>query len=373
MTPKEAKNYVAGTLEREQPYERLLRQVVLDGELTHDRTGVGTLSTFGTRMEFNLQDGFPLVTTKKVFLRGIIAELLWFIAGDNKVSTLQKQNVRIWDEWVLPDGTIGNGYPIQWRSWPKTDGTTVDQLSNALDLIRHNPSSRRIIVSAWNAGELDEMALPPCHALFQFHVRGDGFLDCQLYQRSADWSHWEKSCIVPFLSFVPSFPFEHESAVGRRPPEGVGPAVVVRVAGSPVLGPFGLVEPFIERVGQMLQQGDFRVFPTRSLILDNHVLTVLDCPRVGVEPVVSVAQAVFGAFPLPVRLVSEPVDDLGQCFGPCIHSSSSIRRCCLTVLCSTHSPSSSSVMPFSVSNSINQRRTSSTASASPSRRSFSVS
>lgn len=173
-------------MERDQPYERLLRQVVLEGELTHDRTGVGTLSTFGTRMEFNLQDGFPLVTTKKVFLRGIIAELLWFIAGDNKVSTLQKQNVHIWDEWVLPDGTIGKGYPIQWRSWPKTDGTTVDQLSNALDLIRHNPSSRRIIVSAWNAGELDEMALPPCHALFQFHVRGDGFLDCQLYQRSAD-------------------------------------------------------------------------------------------------------------------------------------------------------------------------------------------
>lgn len=161
MTPKEAKNYVAGTLERDQPYERLLRQVVLEGELTHDRTGVGTLSTFGTRMEFNLQDGFPLVTTKKVFLRGIIAELLWFIAGDNKVSTLQKQNVHIWDEWVLPDGTIGNGYPVQWRSWPKTDGATVDQLSNALDLIRHNPSSRRIIVSAWNAGELDEMALPP--------------------------------------------------------------------------------------------------------------------------------------------------------------------------------------------------------------------
>lgn len=158
MTPKEAKNYVAGTLERDQPYERLLRQVVLEGELTHDRTGVGTLSTFGTRMEFNLQDGFPLVTTKKVFLRGIIAELLWFIAGDNKVNTLQKQNVHIWDEWVLPDGTIGKGYPIQWRSWARTDGTTVDQLSNALDLIRHNPSSRRIIVSAWNAGELDEMA-----------------------------------------------------------------------------------------------------------------------------------------------------------------------------------------------------------------------
>lgn len=154
MTPKEAKNYVAGTLERDQPYERLLRQVVLDGELTHDRTGVGTLSTFGTRMEFNLQDGFPLVTTKKVFLRGIIAELLWFIAGDNKVSTLQKQNVHIWDEWVLPDGTIGKGYPIQWRSWPKTDGTTVDQLSNALDLIKHNPNSRRIIVSAWIRGRI---------------------------------------------------------------------------------------------------------------------------------------------------------------------------------------------------------------------------
>lgn len=141
---------------------------------------------FGTRMEFNLQDGFPLVTTKRVFLRGIIAELLWFISGDNRVGTLQRQNVHIWDEWELPDGTIGRGYPVQWRSWAKTDGTTVDQLSNALDLIQHNPTSRRIIVSAWNAGELDGMALPPCHALFQFHVRGGRFLDCQLYQRSAD-------------------------------------------------------------------------------------------------------------------------------------------------------------------------------------------
>lgn len=185
MTPQEAKQSAWLTPKREQPYERLLRQVVMEGEPVHDRTGVGTLSTFGTRMESDLQQGFPLVTTKKVFLRGIIAELLWFISGDNKVSTLQEQNVHIWDEWVLPDGTIGNGYPIQWRSWLKADGTTVDQLSNALDLLKHNPTSRRIIVSAWNAGELDDMALPPCHALFQFHVRGD-FLDCQLYQRSAD-------------------------------------------------------------------------------------------------------------------------------------------------------------------------------------------
>lgn len=186
MTPEEAKNHAVALPERDRPYERLLRQVVLDGEPTCDRTGVGTLSMFGTRMEFNLRDGFPLVTTKKVFLRGIIAELLWFISGDNRVSTLREQNVHIWDEWTLPDGTIGRGYPVQWRSWARTDGATVDQLANALDLIEHNPTSRRIIVSAWNAGELDEMALPPCHALFQFHVRGGRFLDCQLYQRSVD-------------------------------------------------------------------------------------------------------------------------------------------------------------------------------------------
>ncbi|VXD12148.1 thymidylate synthase [Marinoscillum sp. 108] len=163
-----------------------LMQYILDhGVEKGDRTGTGTLSIFGHQMRFNLQDGFPLVTTKKVHLRSIIHELLWFIKGDSNIKYLNDNKVTIWDEWADSNGELGPVYGVQWRSWPKSDGTTVDQLSGLIDTIKNNPNSRRMIISAWNVGEIEKMALPPCHTLFQFYV-ADGKLSCQLYQRSAD-------------------------------------------------------------------------------------------------------------------------------------------------------------------------------------------
>ena len=153
--------------------------------MKEDRTGTGTQSVFGYQMRFNLADGFPLLTTKKVHLKSIIYELLWFIAGDTNVKYLQNHGVTIWDEWAGPDGELGPVYGHQWRSWPAPDGRSIDQLSQVIDQIKHNPDSRRMLVSAWNPGEVDQMALPPCHCLFQFYV-ADGKLSCQLYQRSAD-------------------------------------------------------------------------------------------------------------------------------------------------------------------------------------------
>lgn len=150
-----------------------------------DRTGTGTKSIFGHQMRFDLSKGFPLVTTKKLHLRSIIHELLWFIKGDSNIKYLKDNGVRIWDEWADENGDLGPIYGVQWRSWPKSDGTTVDQLSQVIDTIKNNPDSRRIIISAWNVGEIENMALPPCHTLFQFYV-ADGKLSCQLYQRSAD-------------------------------------------------------------------------------------------------------------------------------------------------------------------------------------------
>lgn len=161
-------------------------QHILDhGVEKGDRTGTGTLSIFGHQMRFNLQEGFPLVTTKKVHLRSIIHELLWFIKGDSNIKYLNDNKVTIWDEWADANGELGPVYGVQWRSWPKSDGTTVDQLSGLIDTIKNNPNSRRMIISAWNVGEIEKMALPPCHTLFQFYV-ADGKLSCQLYQRSAD-------------------------------------------------------------------------------------------------------------------------------------------------------------------------------------------
>ncbi len=161
-------------------------QHILDhGVEKGDRTGTGTLSIFGHQMRFNLQEGFPLVTTKKVHLRSIIHELLWFIKGDSNIKYLNDNKVTIWDEWADADGELGPVYGVQWRSWPKSDGTTVDQLSGLIETIKNNPNSRRMIISAWNVGEIEKMALPPCHTLFQFYV-ADGKLSCQLYQRSAD-------------------------------------------------------------------------------------------------------------------------------------------------------------------------------------------
>lgn len=166
-------------------YTDLLRHVLEKGVRKDDRTGTGTISTFGYQMRFDLSEGFPLLTTKKVHLKSIIHELLWFLAGDTNVKYLQDNGVRIWNEWASPDGDLGHIYGYQWRSWPAPDGRHIDQISEVIDTIRNNPDSRRIIVSAWNVGDLDRMNLPPCHAFFQFYV-ADGKLSLQLYQRSAD-------------------------------------------------------------------------------------------------------------------------------------------------------------------------------------------
>jgi thymidylate synthase len=166
-------------------YLDLMRHVRDNGIRKEDRTGTGTVSVFGYQMRFNLADGFPLVTTKKCHLRSIIHELLWFLKGDTNIAYLHDNNVTIWDEWADENGDLGPVYGSQWRSWPAADGSSIDQISQVVEQIRNNPDSRRIIVSAWNVGEIERMALPPCHAFFQFYV-ADGRLSCQLYQRSAD-------------------------------------------------------------------------------------------------------------------------------------------------------------------------------------------
>ena len=166
-------------------YLDFLRHIRQHGARKDDRTGTGTLSVFGYQMRFDLNDGFPLVTTKKLHLPSIIHELLWFLTGDTNVRYLHERGVSIWDEWADEDGNLGPVYGKQWRSWPAADGRHIDQLANVVQQLKNNPNSRRILVSAWNVGELDQMALLPCHALFQFYVAG-GRLSCQLYQRSAD-------------------------------------------------------------------------------------------------------------------------------------------------------------------------------------------
>lgn len=168
-----------------QAYLDLLRRVMAEGVVKGDRTGTGTRSVFGHQMRFDLSKGFPLVTTKKLHLRSIIHELLWFIAGETNIEYLRKNAVTIWDEWADEGGELGPVYGKQWRSWAKPDGGTVDQIQWVINEIKRNPDSRRLVVSAWNPADLDKMALPPCHCLFQFYV-ADGKLSCQLYQRSAD-------------------------------------------------------------------------------------------------------------------------------------------------------------------------------------------
>ena len=166
-------------------YLELMRHVRENGVFKDDRTGTGTYSVFGYQMRFNLSEGFPLVTTKKTFLKGIIHELLWFLSGSTNIKYLVDHDVHIWDEWADEHGELGPVYGSQWRSWPGADGKTIDQISRVVEYLKTNPDSRRHIVSAWNVAEVDEMALPPCHSLFQFYV-ADGRLSCQLYQRSAD-------------------------------------------------------------------------------------------------------------------------------------------------------------------------------------------
>jgi len=166
-------------------YLDLMRHVRDNGIKKEDRTGTGTLSVFGYQMRFNLADGFPVVTTKKLHLRSIIHELLWFLKGDTNIQYLKDNKVRIWDEWADEDGNLGPVYGSQWRSWPTADGRHIDQITQVVEQIKNNPDSRRLIVSAWNVGEIENMALPPCHAFFQFYV-ANGKLSCQLYQRSAD-------------------------------------------------------------------------------------------------------------------------------------------------------------------------------------------
>ncbi len=167
-------------------YLDLMQKILDEGTRKTDRTGTGTLSLFGGQLRYNLEEGFPLVTTKKVHLRSIIHELLWFLKGDTNIAYLKENGVSIWDEWADADGSLGPVYGAQWRSWRAPDGRTIDQITQVVEQIKKNPDSRRLIVSAWNPGEIDKMALAPCHAFFQFYV-ADGRLSCQLYQRSADF------------------------------------------------------------------------------------------------------------------------------------------------------------------------------------------
>ena len=166
-------------------YQDLMERILADGVEKRDRTGTGTISVFGHQMRFNLADGFPLLTTKKLHVKSIVHELLWFLAGDTNIKYLNEHGVRIWDEWADESGELGPVYGQQWRSWPSQDGQTIDQIGNVVEMIRRNPDSRRLIVTAWNPAEIEKMALPPCHALFQFYA-AEGKLSCQLYQRSAD-------------------------------------------------------------------------------------------------------------------------------------------------------------------------------------------
>ena len=166
-------------------YLEMMQHVRDNGARKKDRTGTGTMSVFGYQMRFDLSKGFPLITTKKLHIRSIVHELLWFLRGDSNIEYLKENNVSIWDEWADEEGELWPVYGVQWRSWPKSDGKKVDQIIEVVDTIRKNPDSRRMLVSAWNVGEIDGMALPPCHCMFQFYV-ADGRLSCQLYQRSAD-------------------------------------------------------------------------------------------------------------------------------------------------------------------------------------------
>jgi len=190
------------------PYLELMRRIRDTGVRKDDRTGTGTLSVFGHQMRFDLSEGFPLVTTKRIHLRSIVYELLWFLRGDTNVAWLREHGITIWDEWANEQGELGPVYGKQWRAWLAPDGRTIDQISQAVEQIKRNPDSRRIIVSAWNVGEIEQMALPPCHALFQFFVQ-EGELSCQLYQRSADLLRHVLDVLAPPILVGAQPAFEH--------------------------------------------------------------------------------------------------------------------------------------------------------------------
>lgn len=207
------------------PYEDLVRRILTEGTLKSDRTGTGTISLFGQQIRFDLKDGFPLLTTKTVFFKGLAYELLWFLKGSTNVRWLQEHNVHIWDEWADENGDLGPVYGAQWRSWPAPTpddpNRTIDQITNVLDLIKHHPDSRRMVVSAWNPAEVEHMALPPCHALFQFYV-ADGRLSCQLYQRSCDMFLG-----VPFnIASYSLLTLMMAQQAGLEPGSSCGPAVI---------------------------------------------------------------------------------------------------------------------------------------------------
>jgi thymidylate synthase len=205
------------------PYLDLMRHVLEHGTRKDDRTGTGTLSVFGWQMRYNLAEGFPLVTTKKCHLRSILHELLWFLQGDTNIQYLKENGVSIWDEWADENGNLGPVYGHQWRSWPRPDGGTIDQISEVVKTLKTNPDSRRIIVSAWNVADLDKMALAPCHAFFQFYV-ADGKLSCQLYQRSADIFLFDNHgffvqssiSMPPFVGLHGLFPYRYNAQMCKE-------------------------------------------------------------------------------------------------------------------------------------------------------------
>lgn len=238
-------------------YKDLCRHVLENGMEKADRTGTGTKSIFGYQMRINLKDGFPLLTTKKLHLKSIVYELLWFLKGDTNVKYLQENGVRIWNEWADDNGELGPVYGSQWRSWTGADGRSIDQISELISEIKNNPTSRRLIVSAWNPGELDKMALPPCHCLFQFYV-SEGTLSCQLYQRSADLFLG-----VPFN--IASYALLTEMI-----------AHVTGLKAGEFIHTFGDVHIYNNHLEQIKLQLDREVRPLPTLKLDENVTSIFD-------------------------------------------------------------------------------------------------
>jgi len=240
-----------------QQYLDLLKHVTSNGTEKKDRTGTGTISVFGYQNRYNLADGFPLLTTKKLHIRSILHELLWFLAGDTNIKYLQDNNVKIWNDWDDENGDLGPVYGHQWRSWPASDGSTIDQISQVIESIKNNPDSRRHIVSAWNVGELDKMALPPCHLLFQFYV-ADGKLSCQLYQRSADIFLGVPFNIASYAILLMMI------------------AQVTGLEAGDFVHTFGDAHIYLNHLDQVKLQLERKTLPLPKLILNKEVINIFD-------------------------------------------------------------------------------------------------